>query len=94
MALALSKAKIPFELFRGEAVVAALRGSDSVEVGSAYGQITLDDLRAERPDAMDHIQWDPIPEIGSISKAGRARVRHVEKSGSPAGYEEKKTGLE
>jgi hypothetical protein len=90
MALALSKAKIPFELFRGEEVLAALRGIDSVEVGPGSEQIAYDDLLAERPDAPIHIRWDPIPKLGPISKLQRARVRYVEKTGSPAKFEEEK----
>lgn len=90
IAIAMSKAKIPFELIRSEAVLAALRGTDTVEVGPGLGQIHFDDMSAERPDAVDHIQWEPIPEIRPISKAGRARLRHVEKTGSPAGFEELK----
>jgi hypothetical protein len=32
-------------------------------VGPFHGQISLDELREQRPDAVAHILWEPVAEI-------------------------------
>jgi hypothetical protein len=63
MALALAGKNVPFDLASSDAVIATLRGIDLVEVGPSYGQIHLDELLAERPDALKRIVWDPLVRI-------------------------------
>jgi hypothetical protein len=86
MAIALGERGIPFELHAKGAVVAALRGLDDVEVGPGYGRLSLEELRAQRPDAVARVRWDPVPEILPISPAQRLRVEHVLASGTPGGW--------
>jgi hypothetical protein len=77
MAIALGELGSPFRLDAMEAVVAALRGLDDVEVGPEYGRLSLEELRAQRPGGVAHIRWDPVPEIRPITSAQRLRVDHV-----------------
>lgn len=86
MAIALGGRGAPFELRAREAVVAALRGRDDVEVGSGYGRLSLPELRAQRPDGVVHVRWDPVPGILPITPVQRLRVEHVLVTGTPAGY--------
>lgn len=86
MATALGKRGCPFRLDAKEAVVAALRGRDDVEVGPGYGRLSLEELRAHRPDAVYRIRWDPVPVILPITPAQRLRVEHVLATGTPAGW--------
>jgi len=55
MAITLGENDTPFELFGAEKIVAALEGNDLVEVGPFFGQLALDELRSERPDAVPHV---------------------------------------
>ncbi len=86
MAIALGERGTPFELHQGEAVVAALRGQDDVDVGPGYGQLSLDELRSRRGDAVARVRWDPVPEILPITSTQRLRVQHVLATGTPAGW--------
>jgi hypothetical protein len=86
MAAALGATGVPFVLHEKDAVVAALRGLDEVEVGPGYGQLSLARLREERPQGIAHVRWDPVPEILPITAAQRERVDHVLRTGSPAGW--------
>jgi len=86
MAIALGEAGIPFEFYRRDEVVAALRGRDFVPIGPHYGQLSLAELQTIRPEALAHICWDPIPEIHPIKDEQRRRLQYVLKTGSPGGW--------
>jgi hypothetical protein len=86
MAVALGNAKVPLALIGKEPIVAALRGTDDVEIGPGFDQMSLERLREVRPDAVTHVRWEPIPEIHPITKAQRDRVRHVLTTGTPHGW--------
>jgi hypothetical protein len=43
-----------------------LRGENIVEVGPDRQALEFEDLKAIRPDSIEHIQWDPIPQISPI----------------------------
>jgi hypothetical protein len=83
MAVALGAAGAPFGLHDQAAVIAALRGTDAVEVGPGFGQIALDELAEIRPGSLEHIGWDPVAEIRPITPAQAARVEHVLRTGRP-----------
>jgi hypothetical protein len=86
MAIAVGEAGLPFEMHDKDAIVAALRGVDDVEVGPGYGQISVTLLRDKRSDAIPHVIWDPLPEIIPITPTQRLRVEHVLRTGTPAGW--------
>jgi len=92
MAIALGERGIPFRLDGKEAVVAALRGLDDVEVGPGYGQLSLEEVCAQRPDAVARIRWDPVPEILPIAPPQRLRVEHVLATGTPSGWPQASEG--
>ncbi len=85
MAIALGERGSPFRLDAKEAVVAALRGLDDVEVGPGYGQLSLEELRAQRRESVARVRWGPGPEIRTISPVQRLRVEHVLATGTPRG---------
>jgi hypothetical protein len=74
MALALGAAGVVFDFDNHEDVLAALRGVDQVDVGAGSRSVYYEELAAERPDALAHIIWDPLPLITPISDAQRIRV--------------------
>lgn len=86
MAVALGERGAPFELHAKEPVIAALRGLDDVAVGPGYGRLSLEELRAQRPDGVARVRWDPVPEIRPITPLQRLRVEHVVVTGTPAGW--------
>jgi hypothetical protein len=86
MAMVLGEAGVPFEFHRRAEVVAALRGRDFIPVGPHYGQLSLAELQANRPEALAHIRWDPIPEILPITQEQRRRMKYILQTGSPAGW--------
>jgi hypothetical protein len=63
MATALGEKSVPFELFRADEVLDALRGEDWVEVGPFFGQLSLDELEQLRPGATAHVLWDDPPRL-------------------------------
>jgi hypothetical protein len=67
MAIALARQAIPLEFYNSAKVVAVLRGEDMVEVGPSHQPLEFEQLKAIRPDSIEHIQWDPIPQISPIS---------------------------
>ncbi|MBI1849466.1 MAG: hypothetical protein HYR85_03875 [Planctomycetes bacterium] len=67
MAIALGDGGVPFELFRADKVIAALRGLDVVEVGPFYGQLSLDEIDERRGDARTRIVWDDPPTLAPAS---------------------------
>jgi hypothetical protein len=67
IAIALARQTIPFEFYNSAKVVAVLRGEDMVVVGPDGKALDFEDLKAIRPDSIEHIQWDPIPRISPIS---------------------------
>lgn len=85
MAIALGERGSPFRLDAKEAVVAALRGLDDVKVGPGYGQLSLEELRAQRGDSPARVRWDPVPELLPITSAQRLRVEHVLATATPSG---------
>lgn len=56
MAIALGELGSPFRLDAKKAVVAALRGFDDVEVGPGYGQLSLEELRAQRRESVARVR--------------------------------------
>lgn len=67
IAIALARQTISFEFYNSAKVVAVLRGEDMVVVGPDGKALDFEDLKAIRPDSIEHIQWDPIPRISPIS---------------------------
>jgi hypothetical protein len=74
MALALAAYGIGFEFSNHAEVLAALRGSDLIEVGPNSRVLCFEELRELRPDAIAQVSWQPIPLIAPISAAQRPRV--------------------
>jgi hypothetical protein len=74
MAIALARHAIPFEFYNSAKVVAVLRGEDMVEIGPDRKALEFENLKAIRPDSIEHIQWDPIPQISPISADQRQRL--------------------
>jgi hypothetical protein len=74
MAIALARHAIPFEFYNSAQVVAVLRGEDMVEIGPDREALEFESLKAIRPDSIEHIQWDPIPQISPISADQRQRL--------------------
>lgn len=74
MALALAAGGIGFEFSNHTEVLAALRGSDLIEVGPTSRELCFEELRELRPDALAQVVWQPIPLITPISAAQRLRV--------------------
>jgi hypothetical protein len=74
MAIALGEKRIPFEFYRSQEVIDALKGVDLVEVGPFYGMILFEELKEERPDAIEHIKWDPIYTLSLITPKQRERM--------------------
>jgi hypothetical protein len=68
MAIALARHTIPFEFYNSAKVVAVLRGQDMVEIGPGPKTLEFENLKAIKPDLIQHIQWDPIPKISPISE--------------------------
>jgi hypothetical protein len=68
MAIALARHAIPFEFYNSAKVVAVLCGEDMVEIGPDRKALEFENLKAIRPDSIEHIQWDPIPKISPISE--------------------------
>jgi hypothetical protein len=62
------------------------QGPYFIPVGPHYGQLSLAELQTNRPEALTHIRWDPIPEILPITQEQRRRVKYILQSGSPAGW--------
>jgi hypothetical protein len=60
MATALGEAGHPIGLDRRNEVVAALRGEDRIEIGPFRRQLSLAELRQQRPGAASNIEWDPM----------------------------------
>ena len=83
MAAALIAKGIPLRFLNAAEVLAALRGSDLVEVGPFFGQIRLEELDGVRPDARERVQWDPIPPINRATEEDRQRIAVVEATGRP-----------
>lgn len=73
MATALGERGVPFELVRAAEVIAALSGEDRVEIGPFYDQLSLDELKERRPEAVARVQWDPPPGIALRAHARRSR---------------------
>jgi hypothetical protein len=67
MAIALAQQAIPFGFYNSAKVVEVLRGEDMVDVGPDRQALEFEQLKAIRPDSIEHIQWDPIPQISAIS---------------------------
>jgi hypothetical protein len=67
MALAMAEQGAPIELFRRSEILAALRGEDWVEVGPLHGELSLAELRERRPDAVEHVEWKPVPRIRALA---------------------------
>ena len=63
MATALGERGVPFELFRADEMIAALRGEDWVEVGPFRSQLSLGELEERRPGATAHVFWDDPPRL-------------------------------
>lgn len=70
MAIAVAEKGVPFEFRKGREVIDAMRGVDMVEVGPFWGMVSFDELREERPDALEHIRWDPIRRIDKAVRQG------------------------
>jgi hypothetical protein len=87
MAIALGEAGVPFEFDGKEAVVATLRGTDRVEIGPLRDQLSLDELRAVRPDSVDRVRWEPIPRYAPISRRQARKVAYVMEHGTPHGFQ-------
>ena len=67
MAIALARQVIPFGFYNSAKVVAVLRGEDFVNVGMDDRALGFDLLKEIRPDSIEHIRWDPVPQINPIS---------------------------
>jgi hypothetical protein len=67
MAIALAQQAIPFSFYNIAKVLAVLRGEDMIEVGPDHKALEFEFLKAIRPDSIEHIEWDPIPQIVPIS---------------------------
>ena len=63
MATALGERGVPFELFRADEMIAALRDEDWVEVGPFRRQLSLGELEERRPGATAHVFWDDPPRL-------------------------------
>jgi hypothetical protein len=84
MAIALLEDGAPLDFHRVDEVLAALRGTDLVEVGPFYDQIRLEELETVRPGARDLVQWDPIPPITLATDEDRRRIARARTiAGSP-----------
>lgn len=82
IAIALAEHDIPFEFFRWEDVAAALRGIDDVTVGGhGWHSLSYEELIETRPDAVDAIRWDPIPQLAPITDNQAKRVTETERPG-------------
>ena len=77
MAIALARQTIPFEFYNSAKVVAVLRGTDMVDVGPDRQALEFEQLKAIRPDSIEHIQWDPIPQISPISADQLQRLNRL-----------------
>lgn len=75
MALALAAAQVRLELHEWERVVKALSGVDDVEVGRGFRQISYEELRQVRPDALSAIRWDAVPAVEIIAPDQLERVQ-------------------
>lgn len=78
MAIALAEASIPFEFHKWKEASDALRGIDDVEIGNDVFMLSYEELREVRPDALDEIRWDRIPQLGPITPDQQARVERAE----------------
>ncbi len=78
MAGAFHAAGVRFEWRRGDEVLAALRGTDDIEIGPRYPRLSLEMLRETRSDAVSDVRWDPIPELSPITADQLERVRAAE----------------
>lgn len=78
MAIALAESSAPFEFHQWNAVSAALRGTDDVTISNDVYSLSHEELQESRPDALDHIRWDPIPQLGPITAEQEARVERAE----------------
>lgn len=86
MAIAMDEAGIPFDFSQVDRLSRVLEGSDEVEVGPDRGQIPLERLRRDRPDAIAHITWSPVPQLAPVTPEGRARIAWVEEHGTLRGF--------
>jgi hypothetical protein len=77
MAIGLARQSIPFNFYNSAKVVAVLRGEDMVEVGPDRKALEFEDLKVIRPDSIEHIQWDPIPQISPISSDQLQRLNRL-----------------
>lgn len=81
MAIALDEHDVPFAFDRWQRVYDALLGSDDVDIGTGGLALTYEELRERRPDAVDHIRWDPTPQLGPITPEQLQRVSRADLSG-------------
>jgi hypothetical protein len=77
VAIGLARQSIPFNFYNSAKVVAVLRGEDMVEVGPDRKALEFEDLKVIRPDSIEHIQWDPIPQISPISADQLQRLNRL-----------------
>jgi hypothetical protein len=77
MAIALAEQSVPFEFIDSERVLETLRGVDLVEVRGGPYSLRYEELKLMRPDALEHIQWEPIPQFARITPDQSARLRRV-----------------
>lgn len=80
MAVALDAAAIPLTFPSGKRVLAALRGEDEVEVGQSYPAVAIGPLLESRPDALQHIRWDPLPTLQHIAPDQVERLKKAEEA--------------
>jgi hypothetical protein len=83
MALALLDHRAPLRFSNAAEVLAALRGSDLVEVGPFFQQLGLEELERVRPGARRLVHWDRIPRIAPATDEDRRRIARVEATGRP-----------
>lgn len=83
MLIALDRARAPVDLVHDEAVFAAVRGDDEVDVGPDLYSVRYADLAERRPAALRHVRWQPVPRIEPIDAGQTARVEQVLRTGRP-----------
>jgi hypothetical protein len=76
MALALAKTDVPFALSHADEVLAALKGTDLVEVGPFYRQLSIAELEEAHPGAARQVTWDAPPTLRLRREASVVRGRH------------------
>lgn len=83
MAVALLDHGAPLRFPDAAKVLAALKGSDLVEVGPFFRQLGLEELERVRPGARRLVHWDRIPPIAMAADEDRRRIAQVEATGRP-----------